>query len=368
MCNTQILTKSLYPYIKKLSLKEIASIKDGLQQKQHSSLQQVGLVDLACVSSDYFDHQTKVDDWRHEETVKKRPSLSLKRRKKEQHSTANVQKRESPLKRKYSSLKKLNLSSSRSQQELIMSSQYSEDHDTDMDSVTLKVNQSSASRYHPLQFVTAKQEHCTNNDFLHHHGNDSSDALLNMGYLSPMFRTYVDSDCNPDESLSLSPFRCQSPVSSSHSPLSFTLMLAGSSRSSSPQPSTSSCAGGTPSPPPISPTSFGNKLDINIVFCGQHVQYDQVATSSAGSCDQVADTPLDGSDNDAISYISESPKSKLSFSDIPMDINDKTCIITPTLAPPTLSHLLNTMDQYNLPHVVYEQPFCSKPEDVPPIK
>jgi len=366
-----------------LSLKEIASIKDGLQQKQHSSLQKVGVADQACVSkqfSDYFDHQTKVYDQEHEETVKKRPSLSLRRKKREQDSTADVWKQKSPFKgkcspfkRKYSPLKKLNLQTSR---KLIMSSQHSEDNS--IITLTSNIDQSSVSRYHPLQFVAAEQECHTSKDSPHRHDNDSSDALLNMGYLSPMLGAHVDSDCNLDGSLPLSPFQCQSPVpSSSDSPLntSFTLMLAGStssSSSSSSQHSTSSCADDSPSPPPISPTSFGNKLDGQLVFCGQHVQ---CATSSdgsheqlSGSCDQVAETPLDGSDNDAISYISESPKSKLSSSDIPMDTDDSMCIITPALAPPTSSYLLDTLDQYNLPHVVYEQPFCSNPRDVPPVK
>lgn len=401
----QTLTKSLFPYVTKLSPNEISSIKDKLHQKQHSPLQQVGGADQTCASnvrdelhkhsllqvgeadqtcsstqlSGDLDHQTKVDY--HDDTVKRRPSLSLKkRRKKQQNNTTDLQKQASPFKeRKFSPVKKLNLSTLKNQQELMTtSSQYPQK--CDIDAVSSTIDEPPTSRYYPLQFVAATMECFTSP---HHHGDDNSDALLNMGYLSPMAHTHNDSDCDPDKSSLLqSTLKCCSPVPSiPDSPLntSFSLALPGSSCSSSSTPEHSSSShtdSSSPSPSPPSPTSFGNVLNEKLVF--QQVQCDGIITGShdqhqdpflIGSCDQVVDMPPDGSDNYEISYVSdEPPKSKLTCSDIPMDADDNTCIITPELAPPTSSHLLDTLEQYGIPHVVYEQPFCSRPQDVPPVK
>ena len=403
------LTKSLFPYVKKLSSKEISSIKDGLQHKQDSPLQQVGVADQTYAPkqpSDHLDHQTKADDQIHEDTtvtskqssdyldhqtkaddqdttIKKRPSLSLKRRKKKQDGQSD---QKSPFKkRKFSPVKKLNISGN--EQDLIKSLQCSQEMEDAMPS-TLDVP--STLRYHQLQFVT--EEYSTSNDSQPHGDDDDDnnfDALHNMGYLSPMIDANVVTDYCPDQSSSLllSPFKCCSPTpSSSDSQLntSFSLVLHGSStdgsntdssssdsNSSTPEHSSSSHTDGSPSPFP-SPTSFGNVVNEDLVFGDCQVQYDVVVTSvgshdqDKGSCDHVVETPPGGSD-DAISYISESPRSKLSDSVIPVD-TDNTCIITPALAPPTSSHLLDTLDHYGISHVVHEQPFCSDPQDVPPAK
>ena len=379
----QIQTKSLFPYIKKLSSKEISSIKDTLQQKQNSL---VGVADQTCISKqpfDHVDHQTKTDD--QVDTAKKRPSLSLKRRRKKQDEIKSQ-------KRKFSPVKKLNISTLRSnEQDFITSSRCSQDCSIDMENVVSSTfDVPSTSRYHQLQFVAATEE-CFSNNSPHHHDNDSphhrdndenfNNALHNMGYLSPMIDSNANSNCFPDQSSSLllSPFKCSSPTpSSSDSQLntSFSLVLPSSSSSTPEHSSSSSHTDGSPSPSPLSPTSFGNVLNDNIVFIDCQVQCDPVVTFAGshdqeldkGSCDHVVDAPLDGSDNDAISYVSESPRSKLSDCVIPVDVHDNMCTITPVLAPPTSSHLLDTLEHYGIPHVVHEQPFCSNPRDVPPTK
>ena len=373
----QILTKSLFPYVKKLSLKEISSIKDGLQQKQDPSVQQVGVADQARVTNrplDGCDCHTKAADceMQKEAVIKKRPSLSLKRRR-HQDITTDVRKRRSPFKIKFSPVKKSNLVML-TNEELMLSSQL---YSADMGSTeSSKVDESLTSRYNPLQFVPSVQEHPTSRNPPCRQDDDNFDALLNMGYLSPVRNTHADHEFNPDDSsLLLSPLHCISPVpSTANSPLnkSFSLVLPGSS-SSSPQQSSSSCTDtSSPSPPSLSPTSCGHKLIEDVVIDGQ-VHYDEVMSSGSHdhikeSTNQIVDPPLDGSDSyDAISCISESPKSKL-CDDGTIDADDSTCVITPALAPPTSSHLLNTLDKYGLPHVVYEQPFCSDPHDVPPVK
>lgn len=375
----QILTKSLFPYVKKLSSKDISSIKDGLQHRQDSPLQQVGGADQNCTSkqsSDHLDHQTKADD--QDTAVKKRPSLSLKRRKKKQD---DVQYQKSPFKkRKFSPVKKLNISSN--EQDLIKSLQCSQQCDIGMeDAVSSTSGVPLTLRYHQLQFVA--EEYSTSNDSQpNHHDDDNFDALHNMGYLSPMIDANIVSNYCPDQSSSLllSPPKCSSPTPSPDSQLNntFSLTLPGSSDDSSSNSSTpehsfsSSLTDGSPSPSP-SPTSCGDVLNEYLVFNDCQVQYDGVVTSveshdqDKGSCDHVVDTPPGGSD-DAISYISESPRSKLPDGVIPVDADDNTCIITPALAPPTSSHLLETLDHYGLPHVVHEQPFCSDPRDVPSAK
>ena len=372
----QILTKSLFPYIKRLSSKEISSIKDGLQQKQDSPLQKLGVADQACTSkqsSDHLDHQTKADD--QDTTVKKRPSLSLKRRKKKQDDKQSGQK--SPFKkRKFSPVKKLNISNN--EQDLIKSLQCSQECNIGMqDAVSSTRDVPLTLRYRQLQFVA--EEYSTSNDSQpNHHDDDNFDALHNMGYLSPMIDANTVSDYCPDQSSSLLLPPTPSPA---HSQLntSFSLVLPGStddssssSNSSTPEHSSSSShTDGSPSP--SSPTSFGNVLNEGLVFGDCQVQYDVAVTSveshdqDKGSCDHVLETPPGGSD-DVISYVSESSKSKLSDSVIPVDTDDNTCIITPALAPPTSSHLLDTLDHYGILHVLHEQPFCGDPHDVPPPK
>ena len=372
----QILTKSLFPYVKKLSSKEIANIKNKLQPRQDSSLQQVGVADQTCTSkqsSDHIDHQTKADHQIHEDTaVKKRSSLSLKRRKKKQD---DMQSQKSPFKkRKFSPVKKLNISSN--EQDLIKSLQSSQDCNMDTeDAVSSTFDVPSTLRYCQLQFVV--EECSTSSDSQpHHHDDDNFDALHNMGYLSPMINTTVDSDYHPGQSSSLllSPFKCSSPTPSSPDSqlnTSFSLVLPSSSSNTPEHSSSSSHTDDSPSPSPHSLTSFGNVLDI--VFGDCQVQYDLAVTSAGshdqeqdkGLCDHVVDTPPD---NDAISYISESPRSKLSDSAIHVDADDNVCTITPALAPPTSSHLLETLDHYGIPYVLHEQLFCSNPRDVPPAK
>ena len=376
----KMLTKSLIPYVKKLSPNEISDIKCGLlQQQKHPSLQQVGVADQAYVpteSSDHPDCQTKAD---HQDTAKKRPSLSLKRRSKKQDSTNDLQKQISPSKkRKFSSVKKPDLSISRNQQDFVTPSQYCS---VDMEStVSSPFDEPSALRYHPLHFVAATEDNCTSKSSPHHHENDNSDALLNMGYLSPMTSSQVDCDCKT--SLLVSPFKSSSPAPSSSSDsslnTSFSLVLPGSSSSTS-EHSTSSSTDGSSCSSSCSHSSFENVLIDDIIVGDPQMEYKQVVTTAesydpqqepllTGSCDQVVDTPLNGSDNDTLSYISESPQSKLPCSKIPLNMEDNICIITPASAPPTSSHLLDTLDQYGIPHVIHEQPFCSNPHDVPPTK
>lgn len=422
----QILTKSLFPYVKKLSPNEISSIKDRLQQKQNSPLDVADQDLTSKQSSDHLDHQTKANNKVHEDSVKKRLPLSLKRRRRKQDTTTDVQEQSSPFKkRKFSPVKKLDLTTSRNQQELMAVSQLSQDCRVDMENTISSTVDEASSRYHPLHFVAAMEpvtkDCCTGNDSPHHHDNDKSDALLNMGYLSPIISTHGDPDCKPDmlrfvdatepvtqddctsndhhdnndsdcmgdmsQMLSIhidndykmdeiqSPLKSSSPVSSScDSPIntSFSLVLPSSSSSAS-EHSSSSHSDGSPSPS-RSPASFCNIIESVII--GNQKQYDKLVTATGsheqedhlrkGSFDQGIDTPLD---DDTISYISESPKSKVLCSDIPINTDDDdTCTIAPALAPPTSSHLLATLDQYGLPHIVHEQPFCSKPRDVPPAK
>ena len=422
----QILTKSLFPYVKKLSPNEISSIKDGLQQKRNPPLNVTDQGLTAKQSSDHLDHQTKASNQIHEDSVKKRLPLSLKRRRRKQDTATDVQEQSSPFKkRQFSPVKKLDLTTSRNEQDLVAISQLSQDCSVDMENTISSTVDEPSSRYHPLHFVAAKEpvtnDCCIGNDSPHHHhDNDKSDALLNMGYLSPIISTHTDPDCKPDmlhfveatepvtqddctsndhhdnndsdrmggmsQMLSVhidnhykpdeihSPLKSSSPVSSCDSPsnTSFTLVLPSSSSSAS-EDSSSSHSDGSPSRSP-SPTFFYNIIE-SVIIRGQQ-QYDKLITAAGshdqegqllkGSFDQVIDTPLD---DDTISYISESPKSKLPCSEIPVSTDDdNTCIIVPALTPPTSSHLLATLDQYSLPHVVHEQPFCSKPQDVPPDK
>ena len=402
----------MFPYIKKLSPNEISSIKDGLQQRQHLPM---GVADQDLTSkqsSDCLDHQT-IDNQACEDTVKKRLPLSLKRRRRKQDTTTEQSK-----KRKFSPVKKLDLSTS-NQQDLLTVSQLSQDCSVDMENTISSTVDEPSSRYHQLHFVAAMEpvtkDCCTGNDSPHHHDDDKSDALLNMGYLSPVISTHTDPDCKPDmlcfveatepvtqeyctsndhhdndDTVHMggmspmmsthlecdykpdelqSPVKSSSPISSScDSPLNTSFSLVLPSGSSSASEDSSSCSDGSPS---CSPTSRNITEDL---ILGDQKHYDKQATGSHDqegqllkeSCDQVVDTPLN---DDALSYISESPTSKLPSSEIPMDTDDdNTCIIAPALAPPTSSHLLATLDQYGLPHVVHEQPFCSKPQDVPPVK
>ena len=332
--------------------------------------------DHTCKSEQCFDNidQTRAGDKASEDTTKKRPSLSLKRKKKlRETSDAIVQSQKSPFKRKkFSPVKKLNLSTLRegSQQDLL---EYSPGRgmgcgtgcSIDMENaVSSTFDVPSTSRYHQLQFVAAAEK-C--HDTPHHHDNVNSDALRNMGYLSPVIK---DSDHYPVGSSSLLLKYSSPSPSSSDSQLntSFSLVLP-SSGSSTPEHSSSSCTDGSHSP---SSSCSSPSENVAIVIVADHLVVGPVGSHDQEEnlilCDLVVDTPTGRSENDGISYISESPKLKLPDSSTSVDANDNACIIAPALAPPTSSHLVNTLEQYGLPHVVHEQPFCSDPQDVPPVK
>ena len=306
----------------------------------------------------HFDNidQTKAGDQICEDTSKKRPSLSLRKRKKKHGETSDaiVQSQQSPFKKKkFSPVKKLYLSALR------------EGDQNDLENaVSSTFDVLSTSRYHQLQFVAATEK-C--HAIPHHHDNDNYDALHNMGYLSPVINDYDRYPVNSSSVL----LKCSSPTpSSSDSQLntSFSLVLPGSG-SSTPEHSSSICTDDSPSPSSSSSTSLEDVVidtlvsDLVVRPAGSHDQEQNLILY-----DQVVDTPTGGSETDAISYISESPKSKLLDSATYLDTDDNACVIAPALAPPTLSHLVNTLEQYGLPHVIHEQPFCSDPQDVPPAK
>ena len=378
------LKRSLFPRVKRLTTIEIASIKDSIKQQQ----QQLQMEVKACTTSDHSSSTTvypTVDKQLQE--GKRRPSLSLKRKQKEDRK----RKQRSPMKMR-SRLKKISLSEEHQQSVTISPYQFDCTKEKVSTESTLMTDEVLTSRYHELQFATEgasqqQQQHTEPQDN-HHCYNDSSDALVNMGYLSPSVSTHVDST---EISILQSPFKSSSPVPLSPVPIcrsphldtSFSLELRSSSSSSSPPRSSSPCSARNHSPSP-SPTSHGDALQENLQICHQprlHVESAAssttvgsceliLASSSGGSCDQEAATPTD---NDAISCISESPKSKLPRADldaiIPMDTSDHdACIIAPAVAPPTSAELLDSLQQYGQPDIVYQQPFCSVPTEVPPVK
>ena len=267
--------------------------------------------DHTCKSEQCFDNidQTRAGDKVSEDTTKKRPSLSLKRKKKlRETSDAIVQSQKSPFKRKkFSPVKKLNLSTLRegSQQDLL---EYSPGHgmgcgtgcSIDMENaVSSTFDVPSTSRYHQLQFVAAAEK-C--HDTPHHHDNVNSDALRNMGYLSPVIK---DSDHYPVGSSSLLLKYSSPSPSSSDSQLntSFSLVLP-SSGSSTPEHSSSSCTDGSPSP---SSSCSSPSENMAIVIVADHLVVGPVGSHDQEEnlilCDLVVDTPTGRSENDVISYI-----------------------------------------------------------------
>jgi len=356
---------SPFPYVKKLTQIEIANIKESIKQQQpqlqmESPTQSRTASDHSCTTS-YSAIDKKLQEG---SVVKRRPSLSLKRKQKE-HRKRNQRSSIQML----SPMKKANLSGDH---EKLSPRQLGKEKISVEQTVT--IDKEHASRYHELQFAEGTSWDTESLDD-HHCYNDNSDALVNMGYLSPSVSTHVD--CpetfmlqSPASPIQLSPIpSCRSP----HLDTSFSLEL----RSSSPPWSSSSCSGRSHSPS-SSPTSYGDVVLENLYICHQQQlqkepatiarSFDVVLASSSGeSC---AVTPTD---NDAISCISESPKSKLPITDndaiISMYTSDHdTCLITPAVAPPTSSELMNSLQEYGLPDIVYQQPFCSIPTEVPPVK
>ena len=359
------LNRSLFPHVKKLTLIEIANIKESIKQQQQPQ-PQMELPTLACTST--TSHPIINQQSQEDSVVKRRPSLSLKRKQKEHRK-----RKQRSSTQMLSPMKKANLSGDR--QKLVTLSPHKEKTSVELTGTNDKEN---TSRYHKLQFAegTSQQQQHPEPSGDHHCYND---ALVNMGYLSPSISTHDDS---PETFMLQSPFKSASPTQlspipscrSPHLDTSFYLELRSSS--SSPPWSSSPCSARSQSPSP-SPTSAAFQESLQI--CHQQQLHKKSAASSTGSCDVVLASSSDGScaatptDNDAISYISDSPKSKLQSTDsdaiISVHTSDHdTCLITPAVAPPTSGELMDSLQEYGLPDIVYQQPFCSVPTEVPSVK
>ena len=203
---SKALKRLLFPYVKKLTTMEIASIKDNIKKKQHIQEQPSIEVSTSDHSSRTSDCSTVEQQSQQESSVvKKRPSLSLRRKQNEGRKRKQSNSIQSPH-------KKADLAKEH-QKSATMSPRHA-GHSQEKVSTkpTVRDDEVLSTRYHELQFEASREQWQPPDDH-HCYISDNSDALINMGYLSPSESTHVDP---PEIPILQSPHKSPSPLQCPH--------------------------------------------------------------------------------------------------------------------------------------------------------